>query len=195
MSDKPGLVYVIYNAAWPGWVKVGHVLRQGPAVERAMQKRVSNYNVADPHKGFIVSTSHYAACALVAEQFAHDLLEVNHRRGAGEWFFCGETEARHIVESACAIARLRPTDRGHHFSLLLEEERTRVRLDDTQIFKQMIDEDAASMLPKKIEVVETARAAHAVIEALLDQMAMSDENTEVAARAVMRRLGVLGEFA
>jgi len=186
VSDRPGYVYVIHNAAWPGWVKVGHVLGVPPAVKRVLQKRVSNYNVADPHKGFVVSESFYAACALVAEDYAHKML-LNYQRGDGEWFACPVDEAQRIVREACRIARLRPSDRGSYFETAIREERNRMNSDTRKIRKE--DVTKQERLP---DVADTARAAHQIIQYLLESMAMPDEKLETAARAVQRRLDVLG---
>lgn len=182
----------MHNPAWPGWVKIGCVFGTELHVERILQSRLSGYNVADPFNGYEFSLSSYAACARTAEDFAHNLVSVNHRRGKGEWWYCSLEEARRLVEKACEVARLRPSRRRSLFEEALEKERSRMKLSDThKIMTQMIAEDAATKTPKTADVSETARAARAVIETLLEQMAMPDENTEAAARAVLRRLDVL----
>jgi len=191
VSDLPGYVYVIQNVAWRGWVKVGHVLGTGDALERVLTKRLSNYNVADPHKRFEVAQSFYAACAVTAERFAHDLLEINHRRGEGEWFRCDPEEALRLADGASAIARLRPAERGRRFDLALEEER-QVALSDTQ--KINLENVAKKDSPP--DVAETARAARQIIDVLLEELEKADDyistdhsrNIEAAAKAVQRRL-------
>jgi hypothetical protein len=195
VSDAPGHVYVVNNPAWPGWVKIGLVLGTREHGQRILDSRISNYNVADPRKGYVAVMSSYAACARTAEGFAHVLLSENHNRGKGEWWLCSLEEAHRLVEKACEIARIRPNRRKCLFEEALEKERDRVALSDThKIMLRMIEEDSTKT-PKKVEVAETAQAAHAVIEALLSQMAMPDENTEAAARAVLRRLDALGGTA
>ena len=191
LLDKPGSVYVVANPAWPGWVKVGHCVGARKRADLSVQRRLGQFNVADPHKSFELVSNFHAACCLTAEQFAHELLEVHHLRGKGEWFRCSPEEAARLVEAACDIARLRPESRQYHFERELAEERSRVsepqQNDDTvKILKEIADlED-----PKRREdVAHTARAASAVIRDLLEMMAMPCENTEAAAAAVLRRLG------
>lgn len=113
---------MIHNPAWPGWVKIGCVFGTWEHVDRLLENRVSNLNVADPHNGFSVSTSRYAACALSAERYAHELFSIRHVRGHGEWFACDLEEAQRIVSVACEIARLRPNKRKRHFDAALEAE-------------------------------------------------------------------------
>jgi hypothetical protein len=192
VSDTPGYVYVLQNPAWVGWVKVGHVRWRGDNATSSvvMASRISNLNVSDPRKAFETTYTSYAACVLTAERYAHALLVVNHRRGAGEWFHCPLGEAQRIVESACSAARKRPESRSHHFGISLEEERVRVAQNDTEKILQEIADIEVKRL-RLPEVTETARAAQEVIRGLLEQMAMSDDRMEAAAKAVLRRLAAL----
>lgn len=187
---------MVHNPAWPGWVKIGLIFGTREHGQRILDNRLSSYNVADPRKSYVAVMSSYAACARTAEGFAHVLLSENHNRGKGEWWFCSLEEAHRLVEKACEIARIRPNRRKRLFDAALEKEKERgtVELSDThKIMLRMIEEDS-SKTPKQVDVAETAQAAHAVIETLLSQMAMPDENTEAAARAVLRRLDALGSI-
>jgi len=197
VSDRPGIVYIAENPAWPGWVKVGRAETHREGRGAALRQRLHQFNTGDPCRAYDFHADFFASCCYTAEQFAHTLLEIGFQRGGGEWFRCSRDIAHELVGRVCAIACLRPTVRGRHFNVVLEEVRVQMAgLDEThKIMRQMIAEDAAPKPARQIEVTETARAAHAVIDALLSQMAMPDENTEAAARAVQRRLDILGGLA
>lgn len=190
-TDIPGYVYVVKNPAWPGWVKVGCVqqtsMRREP--EAALSGRISGLNVSDPFKAFEAVGSRYAACVISAERFAHSLLEVRHRRGAGEWFLCPSLAAQEIVDRACGIACLRPTDRQSQFDAAMLMERGKpVCMTDTQ---EVIAEDASRRNTLSPEVSETVTAARQIIELLLE-LTQPNEHLGAAARAVVQRLDIIG---
>ena len=201
MADRPGSLYVLTNPAWGDWVKIGHVLGTGPgggSCVRTLDKRLSNYNVSDPLKRFGYYVACYASCAISAETYAHAILAVNHKRGDGEWFRCPPGRAKRVVENACQIARLRPEVRARHLVKQIQEERDRVdNLRD--VLKEIEDEKVSH----DVDVPSTARAAHQIIDVLVEEWQKArdyttteaDQKIEAAAAAIQRRLDALGGSA
>ena len=189
MSDSPGIVYVLVNQAWPDWVKIGHVLGSGAHSERALDRRLSNYNVGDPHNGYCFAFLSTTSCAVMAEDLAHKLISTHHTRGTGEWFKCHPNVARALVDAASQIGRFSPEARGPRAQAALTEERERIRI--------------PSKVPVEVsplEVADVARAAAQIIEALVEEWQIARDYTstdedvklELASSAVLRRLEVLG---
>jgi len=71
-----GYVYVISNAAWEGWFKVGMAI---DAYDRCAQ-----YQTSSPFRDYVVEYSKYFKDRKKAEQTAHSLLKDSEHRG--EWF-------------------------------------------------------------------------------------------------------------
>jgi len=192
--DTPGRVYVVTNPAWPEWLKVGFCEGSPEFSKNSLRRRLIQFNVGDPLKGYRVEADSYAACAVTAERYAHTLLEIEHLRGGGEWFRCSVEIAQQIVERVCSIARVHPKTRDSRFKEVLEELRNNMtEKNETQ---EINSEDLVNAVPTNSldseEVRATAKAAHGVIFDLLECMAMGDPRLEAAADAVLRRLVRLG---
>jgi len=187
VSDRPGVVYAVENLAWPGWIKIGRAEGTKQDAESTMRRRLYGYNTGDPHRGYVVLAQAHTACCHSAERYAFAFLEVQQRRrGGGEWFRVDSGVVGDIVDKACHVARLAPSSRAKRFKTFLEE--VRAAVDDTEKTLQEIAD-----IEVRTDVAGTARAASQVIRDLLEQMAMSDENTEAAAESVLRRLDLLGD--
>ncbi len=80
-----GEVYIIYNPAFPGWVKVGMAVDS--------QDRLKQYQTSSPYRDYTVVKSYKVPNRREAEAKAHEALTVEGRGRRGEWFYMGSTVA------------------------------------------------------------------------------------------------------
>jgi hypothetical protein len=189
MSDHPGIVYAVENLAWPGWIKIGRA--EGPERDAVgvLKRRIYQYNTGDPFRGYIVVAEAFASCCHDAERYAHTLLEIRSRRGAGEWFSCTAKVAGMVLQRACAIARQAPAARMEQFSLALEEARSKL-LCDTDSSITEIDKGPGHL---RAEIIATSKAAQRLIESL-SMTADLDAPRNVEIKEVLTRLGFLSDL-
>ena len=92
-GDEPGLVYVVTNPVWPGWVKVGKT--------GSMTGRLSSYKTGDPYRRYKEEHSRFFVECGFAEKEAHAMLNksklVTDRKN--EWFQTSIAEAIRIIDS------------------------------------------------------------------------------------------------
>lgn len=84
-KSTEGEVYIIYNPAFPGWVKVGMAVDS--------QDRLKQYQTSSPHRDYTVVKSYKVPNRREAEAKAHEALTVKGRGRKGEWFYMGSTVA------------------------------------------------------------------------------------------------------
>ena len=80
-----GEVYIIYNPAFPGWVKVGMAVDS--------QDRLKQYQTSSPYRDYTVVKSYKVPNRREAEAKAHDALTIEGRGRKGEWFYMGAVVA------------------------------------------------------------------------------------------------------
>lgn len=83
-----GWVYILSNAAWPGYVKVG--------AARDLKDRLRDYQTASPFRDFVVEDATRADDRLAFERQFHDAMK-GHRVGSTEWFHVNPRDARNIL--------------------------------------------------------------------------------------------------
>lgn len=190
MADRPGIVYAVENMAWPGWIKIGRA--EGPERDAVgvLRRRIYQYNTGDPFRGYNVVSEGFAFCCHDAERFAHSLLEIRCRRGAGEWFSCTPKVASAVLQRACAIARLAPTVRAEQFTNAIVEARQNV-MSDTDSSITEVERGPGHM---RTEIAETARSAHRLIESLA-MTADLDAPRNIEIKEVLTRLSFLSDLA
>ena len=86
---KHGDIYVIYNPAFKGWVKVGCALD--------VKDRLSAFQTADPYRNYEVRYHVHVENKLQSETQAHDRLEKTFER-KGEWFRARPWEVTRILK-------------------------------------------------------------------------------------------------
>ncbi len=86
-----GDVYLITNAAWPEWVKVG---KAGDA-----EDRLKNYQTSDPFRAYALHHSVVTENRHTAELKAHKALEALSEDRKNEWFKVDLTIAVNCIES------------------------------------------------------------------------------------------------
>lgn len=78
-----GYIYVITNAAWEGYVKVGRAVDPFD--------RLRSLQTSDPYRQFVLEDFVYVADRKASEAIVHNKLA--QWRVAGEWFFCSVNRA------------------------------------------------------------------------------------------------------
>tara|TARA_R100000995_G_scaffold84417_1_gene63026 strand:+ start:1789 stop:2349 length:561 start_codon:yes stop_codon:yes gene_type:complete len=80
-----GEVYIIYNPAFPGWVKVGMAVDS--------QDRLKQYQTSSPHRDYEIVKSYKVSNRRESEAKAHKALTIEGRGRKGEWFYMGSNVA------------------------------------------------------------------------------------------------------
>lgn len=75
---KSGYLYIITNKAWPGYVKVG--------VTENLEKRLNQYQTADPFRSYVLEFSLYHPRYLEAEKKIKDAMKPFAKSIKNEWF-------------------------------------------------------------------------------------------------------------
>ena len=83
LEGKEGFLYVITNAAWTGYLKVGHAVDY--------EDRLNTYQTSDPFRRYKLDFSWYFRDRIAAERDVHRLL-LPWWKG-GEWFLVDKHEA------------------------------------------------------------------------------------------------------
>ena len=73
-----GHLYIISNQAWPTYIKFGST--------ENLNKRLQQYQTADPHRGYILEHSVYHPEYIKAEKKLKDLLKPFAKRIKNEWY-------------------------------------------------------------------------------------------------------------
>lgn len=95
-TEKRGFVYVITNAAFPGYVKIGRAFNP--------DSRLAGYQTGDPHRGYKLYAAVYFEDCHFAEEEIHARLHDEYRNGAlGEWFNISPFMARHNINKLRSI--------------------------------------------------------------------------------------------
>ena len=84
-GSTEGEVYIIYNPAFPGWVKVGMAVDS--------QDRLKQYQTASPYRNYTVVKSYKVSNRRESEAKAHEALTIEGRGRKGEWFYMGSNVA------------------------------------------------------------------------------------------------------
>jgi len=86
---RHGDIYVIYNPAYPGWVKVGCALDA--------TDRLNSFQTATPYRNFSLRWSKRTRDKLTTESLCHERLAKTYER-KGEWFRTQPSKAIRILE-------------------------------------------------------------------------------------------------
>lgn len=89
------ICYVITNAAWPEWVKIGFTSKS------EMKSRLSTYQTGSPFRDYEVYHEVQFEDAKLAEKEVHKRLkQMNATRSPGtEWFKMGKKMASNMIDS------------------------------------------------------------------------------------------------
>lgn len=95
---KCGVVYIITNPAWPGWVSIG--------CAGDPEERLSQYNRCSPFRDFVCVDYGTTPTKRKSESTVHKLLRSQGINGIkvkhlGEWFFMNEQDAVELVKKIC----------------------------------------------------------------------------------------------
>lgn len=90
-ATRQGYVYIVWNKAWPEWVKVGM------AVDA--EDRLKTFNTGCPFRDYTVVKTYYTEDRFAAEQEAHDLLTLLADDRKGEWFKINFKEATALLNT------------------------------------------------------------------------------------------------
>ena len=88
---KEGYVYVITNAAWPGWVKIGMAIDA--------EDRLNGYQTSSPHRDYILEHSVYSNDRRKAEREAHKKAAKLSKQTSSEWFKLSVEQAINILDN------------------------------------------------------------------------------------------------
>jgi len=88
-SNLAGEVYIICNASFPSWIKVGMAV---DSVDRLKQ-----YQTSSPYRNYTIYKTYRTSNKREAEAAAHRLLGLKHERN-GEWFVCAPNVAAEILD-------------------------------------------------------------------------------------------------
>lgn len=89
-TRKEGYVYVIWNKAWPSWVKIG--------MAENLEKRVNSFQTSSPLRDFVLVHSVYSSDRASAEIQAHKKAKkLGEKRK--EWFNITKEDATKILDS------------------------------------------------------------------------------------------------
>ena len=86
-TNKQGFVYIITNAAWPGYVKIGRAFNP--------ESRLKGYQTGCPFRGYELEYAIYFEDCHGAEKIIHDWLA--DYRAEGEWFRLLPHVAEHTI--------------------------------------------------------------------------------------------------
>jgi hypothetical protein len=75
---KSGYLYIISNKAWPGYLKVG--------VTENLNKRLSTYQTASPHRDYILEYSLHHPRYLEAEKKIKEVMKMFASETLNEWY-------------------------------------------------------------------------------------------------------------
>ena len=78
INTKDGYLYIITNEAFKGWVKVG--------VTENLEKRLNQYQTADPHRGYKLIYSLHHPKYLEAEKKIKEAMKPFAKSIKNEWF-------------------------------------------------------------------------------------------------------------
>lgn len=88
---KSGIVYIVYNPAFPEWVKVGLTTKE------TMKERLSAYQTSCPHRAYEVLFEEKFDDVRKAEKLVHQNLS-GFTKSNNEWFKVHPKMAQNIVE-------------------------------------------------------------------------------------------------
>ena len=88
---KEGYIYIITNAAWKGWVKIGRAVND--------KDRLSAYQTYSPHRDYKIYYSKKFKNKNKAESLVHNKLKKQNIEHNCEWFRIPKTKAVKIIKS------------------------------------------------------------------------------------------------
>jgi len=89
VKDVSGEIYIIFNSAFKGWVKVGMSI--------SAEDRLRSYQTSDPFRGYILAKSYTVEDRHEAEKELHVLFDKHYNRKK-EWFEVSVEDAGNLIE-------------------------------------------------------------------------------------------------
>jgi hypothetical protein len=89
IRDTEGYVYVLWNPAWPAWVKIGRA--------DLAEKRAASYQTGSPFRDYEVVASRRTLDRVVLEKLAHDAVKREGYEQRGEWFEIDKAHAAYLL--------------------------------------------------------------------------------------------------
>jgi len=83
---KTGYVYILYNPAWKGWLKVG--MSYDPKI------RCDSFQLSSPHRDYKLYYKRFFEDVIIAEHEAHNIIDNLSLKRKGEWFKTSKNDAK-----------------------------------------------------------------------------------------------------
>ena len=85
-QKKTGYVYILYNPAWKGWLKVG--MSYDPEI------RCDGFQLSSPHRDYKLYYKRFFEDVIIAEHEAHNIIDNLSLKRKGEWFKTNKNDAK-----------------------------------------------------------------------------------------------------
>lgn len=82
---KNGFIYILHNASFPGWIKVGMAID--------VEDRIKQFQTASPYRDYQLIKSYKVEDRREAEVMAHEALDTKGVGRRGEWFYVSHAVA------------------------------------------------------------------------------------------------------
>jgi len=94
---KSGYVYILYNPAWQGWLKVGK--SYDPRI------RCYSFQLSSPYRDYKLYHKRFFKDVTMAEYESHTVIDKSSSKRKGEWFKIDKRIARIIIDRVYNIER------------------------------------------------------------------------------------------